>query len=92
VNVEHFGFLSSVFRKRESHEQDGETLPRECARNETATGDPAMAFPFFLSVGTDGRFRPAYSAAVKAAHATASMRPPTTRADIRARKILNGEC
>jgi hypothetical protein len=26
VDVEHFGFLSSVIRKRESHEQDGETL------------------------------------------------------------------
>jgi hypothetical protein len=45
MDVEHFGFLSSVFRKPESHEQDGETLPRaHVARIETASGDPAMAF------------------------------------------------
>src|SRR6185295_7885619 len=44
MDIEHFGFLSSVIRKRESHEQDGETLPRAVlARNEAASGDPAMA-------------------------------------------------
>jgi hypothetical protein len=45
MNVEHFGFLSWVFRKGESHEQDGETLARAYpARIEPASGDPAMAF------------------------------------------------
>jgi hypothetical protein len=44
MNVEHFGFLSSVFRKAESHEQDGETLrDAPWVRNNTASGDPAMA-------------------------------------------------
>jgi hypothetical protein len=60
MNIEHFGFLSSVIRKRESHEQDGEALRAMLARIEPASGDPAMAFLFFHSVGTDGRFRPAY--------------------------------
>jgi hypothetical protein len=43
MDIEHFGFLSSVIRKRESHEQDGETLCARLALNETASGDPAMA-------------------------------------------------
>jgi hypothetical protein len=44
MDIEHFGFLSSVIRKMESHEQDGETLLREPgARSTTASGDPAMA-------------------------------------------------
>jgi hypothetical protein len=42
MDIEHFGFLSSVFRKRKSHEQDGETL--RAIRLQTASGDPAMAF------------------------------------------------
>ena len=33
VDIEHFGFLSSVIRKGESHEQDGETLRRATARS-----------------------------------------------------------
>src|ERR1041384_5679363 len=61
MDIEHFGLLSSVIRKTQSHEQDGETL-RARARIEAASGDPAMAF-LFQSVGTDGPFRPAYSAA-----------------------------
>ena len=44
VDVEHFGFLSSVFRKAESHEQDGETLRARNGALEPASGDPAMAF------------------------------------------------
>src|SRR5437016_639910 len=44
MDIEHFGFLSSVIRKTESHEQDGETLLREPgARSTTASGHPAMA-------------------------------------------------
>jgi hypothetical protein len=55
MDIEHFGFLSSVIRKRESHEQDGERLRgRISMRGITASGDPAMAFSFFHSVGTDG--------------------------------------
>jgi hypothetical protein len=69
MDIEHFGLLSSVMRKTESHEQDGETL-RANARFEAASGDPAMAL-LFQSVGTDGPFRPAYSAAVR-------KRPPPT--------------
>jgi hypothetical protein len=57
MDIEHFGFLSSVIRKTESHEQDGETL-RAKLRIEAASGDPAMAL-LFQSVGTDGPFRPA---------------------------------
>jgi hypothetical protein len=44
MNVKHFGFLSSVFRKPESHEQDGERLRgAHNMRSSTASGDPAMA-------------------------------------------------
>jgi hypothetical protein len=44
VDIEHFGFLSSVFRKAESHEQDGERLRgAPSVRDNTASGDPAMA-------------------------------------------------
>jgi hypothetical protein len=44
VDIEHFGFLSSVFRKAESHEQDGERLrDAPSVRDNTASGDPAMA-------------------------------------------------
>jgi hypothetical protein len=42
MDIEHFGLLSSVIRKTESHEQDGETL-RATTRFEAASGDPAMA-------------------------------------------------
>jgi hypothetical protein len=57
MDIEHFSLLSSVIRKTESHEQDGETL-RATARIEAASGDPAMAL-LFQSVGTNGPFRPA---------------------------------
>jgi hypothetical protein len=43
MDVEHFGFLSSVVRKRKSHEQDGEKLRGAVQRDDTASGDPAMA-------------------------------------------------
>jgi hypothetical protein len=42
MDIEHFSLLSSVIRKTESHEQDGETL-RAAARLQAASGDPAMA-------------------------------------------------
>jgi hypothetical protein len=73
MDIEHFSLLSSVIRKPESHEQDGEML-RAQARIAAASGDPAMAL-LFQSVGTDGHFRPAYSAT---AHSTGL--PPTKRA------------
>jgi hypothetical protein len=55
MDIEHSCFLSLVRERalrapisRESHEQDGETLPCATrARLPTASGDPAMAFvPF----------------------------------------------
>jgi hypothetical protein len=64
VNIEHFGFSLFGSGKRESHEQDGETLSRaHHARVETASGDPAMAFMVFHRLArTDTPF--AHSAAV----------------------------
>jgi hypothetical protein len=45
VNVEHSDCLSWFLRKRESHQQDGETLTAQlCCNAVSATGDPAMAF------------------------------------------------
>src|SRR5688572_10673917 len=76
MDIEHFSLLSSVIRKPESHEQDGETL-RAQARIAAASGDPAMAL-LLQSVGTDRHFRPAYSAA---AHSTGL--PPTKRDEAR---------
>jgi hypothetical protein len=59
MDIEHFGFLSSVFRKRKSHEQDGETLRARCASNKTAAGDPAMALrSSFRLARTDLSVRP----------------------------------
>jgi hypothetical protein len=55
MDIEHFGLLSSVIRKTESHEQDGETL-RATARGKAASGDPAMAWLFLL--GWHGRTFP----------------------------------
>jgi hypothetical protein len=44
VNVEHIHRLSWFLRKRESHQQDGETLTAQlCCNAVSATGDPAMA-------------------------------------------------
>jgi hypothetical protein len=45
MHIEHFFFLSWFPASPESHEQDGEKLPRVTAMREaTASGDPAMAF------------------------------------------------
>src|SRR6476660_9761438 len=77
MDIEHFSLLSSVIRKTESHEQDGETL-RAIARFDAASGDPAMAL-LFQSVGADGPFRPALLKA--AAHSTGL--PPTMRDEAR---------
>jgi hypothetical protein len=52
MDIEHFSLLSSVIRKTESHEQDGETL-RAKARVEAASGDPAMALLFQSVARTD---------------------------------------
>jgi hypothetical protein len=73
MDIEHFSLLSSVIRKTESHEQDGETL-RARARIEAASGDPAMAFSSSRLARTDLSVR-LYSAA---AHSTGL--PPTMRA------------
>jgi hypothetical protein len=44
MNIEHCDRLSWFAWRRESHEQDGETLPfAKCLRTETVSGDPAMA-------------------------------------------------
>jgi hypothetical protein len=84
MNVEHFGFLSWVFRKGESHEQDGETLARVLpARIDPASGDPAMAFGSSIrlaradSPGTFGG---------DAATQWQAQRPPTPRAELPARE------
>jgi hypothetical protein len=91
VDVEHFGFLSWVLRKRESHEQDGETLSRAFALNETASGDPAMALRSSVRLArTD---IPSGILGGLCRHATAGRSGlPTTRADIPRAKKLNGEC
>jgi hypothetical protein len=96
VNVEHFGFLSWFFWKSESHEQDGETLSRaRFARNETASGDPAMALRSSIRLAS-GSLCPKHSAALFNERAVTQWRakgPPTNaREKLRARKILNGEC
>jgi hypothetical protein len=45
MHIEHCIFLSWFLASPESHEQDGEKLPRVTAmRRATASGDPAMAF------------------------------------------------
>src|ERR1044071_4374114 len=77
MDIEHFGLLSSVIRKTESHEQDGETL-RATARLKAASGDPAMALLFLL--GWHGRTFP--SGLLCAVHKppTCGRSPPTTRA------------
>jgi hypothetical protein len=44
MNVEHCDCLSWFSDRRDSHEQDGETLPfAKRLRIQTASGDPAMA-------------------------------------------------
>src|SRR4051794_21482713 len=71
MDIEHFGFLSSVIRKTESHEQDGETLLREPgARSTTASGDPAMACFLPRLARTDLSVR-LYSAAFRSCRTTA---------------------
>jgi hypothetical protein len=76
MDIEHFGFLSSVFRKRKSHEQDGETLCARCASGKTASGDPAMALrSSFRLARTDLSVR-LYSAAVLRHAATQSRAKP----------------
>src|SRR5205085_5387600 len=93
MDIEHVGFLSSVIRKTESHEQDGETLLREPgARSTTASGDPAMAL-LSSSVSADGPFRPAYSAAFRSCHTTAGdARLQRARKMNAARETLSGGC
>jgi hypothetical protein len=48
MNIEHCGFLSWFSDNRESHEQDGERLPRAGnPRLAPASSDPAMALEPF---------------------------------------------
>src|SRR5947209_3696171 len=94
MDIEHFGFLSSVIRKTESHEQDGETLLREPgARSTTASGDPAMAL-LSSSVSADGPFRPAlFGSSVQSCHTTAgNARLLRARKMNAARETLSGGC
>jgi hypothetical protein len=94
MNVEHFGFLSSVFRKAESHEQDGETLRgAPWVRNNTASGDPAMALRASIRLartdtpsGSIGGFskKPPRNRGHEPAHSARGHKPRAT--------ILNGEC
>jgi hypothetical protein len=81
MDIEHFGFLSSVIRKTESHEQDGETLLREPgARSTTASGDPAMAL-LSSSVSAEGPFRPALFGSLSELPHNSGQSPLTTRAE-----------
>jgi hypothetical protein len=84
VDVEHFGFLSSVIRKPESHEQDGETLGANGALK-PASGDPAMAF-VLPSVCPGNLFVPGTLGGL-CRHATASLdgSPTSARGESRAR-------
>src|SRR3954463_9760821 len=94
MDIEHFGFLSSVIRKTESHEQDGETLLREPgARSTTASGDPAMAL-LSSSVSADGPFRPAlFGSSFQSCHTTAgNARLQRARKMNAARETLSGGC
>jgi hypothetical protein len=94
MNIEHFGFLSSVFRKAESHEQDGERLRgAKVAPSGTASGDPAMALRSSIRLaradipsGSVGGF------SKKSPRNSGLESPPTARADEPRAKILNGEC
>jgi hypothetical protein len=53
MHIEHCDCLSWFSGRRESHEQDGETLSFASAlRIQTASGDPAMAIG--PSIDTDG--------------------------------------
>jgi hypothetical protein len=85
MDVEHFGLLSSVFRKTESHEQDGERLPRAFAL-ETASGDPAMALRSSIRFArTDLSVRHS-SAAQEPPTQWRATSPPTARAEKSARE------
>src|SRR5205085_12304260 len=62
VNIEHFGFLSSVQGSEKAMSKTARRWRACLTRVQTASGDPAMAF--MTSIGWRGRtFRPAYSAA-----------------------------
>jgi hypothetical protein len=65
ISVFSHGFL----RKPESHEQDGEALSRALiARNETASGDPAMALRSSIRLAP-GSLCPKHSAALSSKRA-----------------------
>jgi hypothetical protein len=88
--------------KRESHEQDGETLSRaHHAQIETASGDPAMAFMVFhrLANGHSVRALGGCCLEHESFHAGAAtqqralLSPPTKRARKNPRaKTITGEC
>jgi hypothetical protein len=88
--------------KRESHEQDGETLSRaHHAQIGTASGDPAMAFLVFHRLArTDTPFAALGGCFLSmifscpGRHATADSSKPAykTRAETSARETVNGEC
>jgi hypothetical protein len=68
LNIEHCSFLSWFSDNRESHEQDGEKLPRAGdPRLAPASGDPAMAFEPFVDSRATFCSSPDYVSAVSAA-------------------------
>jgi hypothetical protein len=86
--------------KRESHEQDGETLSRaHHAQIETASGDPAMAFMVFHRLANGHSVRALGGCCLE--HGLSMPGPPRnsgllarlqTRAETSARETVNGEC
>jgi hypothetical protein len=64
MDIEHCDRLSWFSRRDESHGQDGERLPSAAPpQNETASGDPAMAFEPSIEWTGDHSARLAKSAA-----------------------------
>jgi hypothetical protein len=69
MDIEHCDRLSWFSRRDESHGQDGERLPSAAQpQNETASGDPAMAFEPSIESTGDHSARLAKSAAALLPH------------------------
>jgi hypothetical protein len=91
VDIEHLGFSLFGSGKRESHEQDGETLSRaHHAQIETASGDPAMAFMVFHRLANGHSVR-ALGGAIPPRNGEPSARLQTRAENPRA-KTISGEC
>jgi hypothetical protein len=91
MDIEHFGCLSWFLDKRESHEQDGETLLgfATTSRIQAASSDPAMAIR--PSSDAYGQWPVALIGSLAAGQmAAAPDSPPTKRAGLPARRFFNG--